>query len=71
MKFLPGLLLAAAAFTPALHAAENYPSRPVRMIIPSGAGGITDIIGRAIAPRLTDSMGQQAPGECDSDQKPR
>jgi len=59
MKFLPGLLLAAAAFTPALHAAENYPSRPVRMIIPSGAGGITDIIGRAIAPRLTDSMGQQ------------
>ncbi len=29
------------------------------MIIPSGAGGITDILGRVIAPRLTDALGQQ------------
>ena len=40
-------------------AADNYPARPIRMIIPSGAGGITDIIGRVIAPRLGDSLGQQ------------
>jgi len=40
-------------------AAENYPSRPVRIIIPSGAGGITDILGRVIAPRLTEGLGQQ------------
>src|SRR5688572_22667844 len=40
-------------------AAESYPSRPVRMIIPAGAGGVTDILGRVIASRLTDSMGQQ------------
>ncbi|MBI3041242.1 MAG: tripartite tricarboxylate transporter substrate binding protein [Betaproteobacteria bacterium] len=40
-------------------AAEKYPSRPIRMIIPSGAGGITDILGRVIAPRLTESLGQQ------------
>ena len=38
---------------------ETYPQRPVRMIIPSGAGGITDIIGRSIAPRLTEALGQQ------------
>ena len=40
-------------------AAESYPARPVRMIIPSGAGGITDILGRVIAAKLTDSLGQQ------------
>jgi len=40
-------------------AAESYPSRPVRIIIPSGAGGITDILGRVIAPKLTEGLGQQ------------
>lgn len=59
MKCLSGLLVAAALAAPALHAAEPYPNRPIRMIIPSGAGGITDIIGRAIAPKLADSFGQQ------------
>ena len=54
-----GLVLAAALIAPVLHAAENYPTRPIRMIIPSGAGGVTDILGRAIAPKLADSFGQQ------------
>jgi tripartite-type tricarboxylate transporter receptor subunit TctC len=40
-------------------AAETYPARPVRLIIPSGAGGITDIIGRTLAPPLSDALGQQ------------
>jgi tripartite-type tricarboxylate transporter receptor subunit TctC len=43
----------------AAQAADTYPNRPIRMIIPSGAGGITDIIGRTIAPKLTDVLGQQ------------
>lgn len=43
----------------AAQAADSYPNRPIRMIIPSGAGGITDIIGRTIAPKLTDAFGQQ------------
>jgi len=55
--------LAVAAVLLAMHtgagAAESYPSRPVRIIIPSGAGGITDILGRVIAPRLTEGLGQQ------------
>lgn len=58
MKYLSALL-ATALLAPPLQAAENFPTRPVRMIIPSGAGGITDIIGRVIAPRLADSLGQQ------------
>lgn len=59
MKCLSGLLVAATLIAPTLHAAEIYPARPIRMIIPSGAGGITDILGRAIAPKLADSLGQQ------------
>ncbi len=59
MKYLSGLLFAAALAAPALHAADTFPTRPIRMIIPSGAGGITDIIGRAIAPKLAESLGQQ------------
>jgi tripartite-type tricarboxylate transporter receptor subunit TctC len=39
--------------------AQPYPSRPVRMIVPTGAGGITDILGRVIAAKLSESLGQQ------------
>ena len=49
-------IVACARYTTA---AETYPSRPVRMIIPAGAGGITDILGRVVATKLTDSLGQQ------------
>ncbi|MCC7487551.1 MAG: tripartite tricarboxylate transporter substrate binding protein [Burkholderiales bacterium] len=52
-------LVALAAAIGSAQAAEWQPSRPVRMIIPSGAGGITDILGRVLAQRLTESLGQQ------------
>jgi tripartite-type tricarboxylate transporter receptor subunit TctC len=51
--------LAAAALAHEAAAAEAFPSRPIRIVIPSGAGGITDILGRVIAQKLTDSLGQQ------------
>lgn len=40
-------------------AAEPYPSRPIRFVVPSGAGGVTDILARAIGQRLTERFGQQ------------
>lgn len=52
-------VFAALANATSATAAESYPSRPIRIIIPSGAGGITDILGRVIAQKLTDSFGQQ------------
>jgi tripartite-type tricarboxylate transporter receptor subunit TctC len=62
MLRIAGTLIAALALVPAAQyacAAEKYPTRPIRIVIPSGAGGITDILGRVIAPKLTDSLGQQ------------
>ena len=38
--------------------AQNYPQRPIRMIVPFPAGGPTDIVARTIAQRLTDQFGR-------------
>jgi tripartite-type tricarboxylate transporter receptor subunit TctC len=40
-------------------AQANYPNKPVRVVVPSSAGGGTDIIARIVAPRLSQSLGQQ------------
>jgi tripartite-type tricarboxylate transporter receptor subunit TctC len=52
--------LATASLLPAAvaQAAETYPSRPVRMIVPYPPGGGSDITGRAIGAKLTDALGQ-------------
>jgi tripartite-type tricarboxylate transporter receptor subunit TctC len=39
--------------------AEQYPNKPVKIIIPFPAGGVTDIAGRMIAQRLSEKLGQQ------------
>jgi tripartite-type tricarboxylate transporter receptor subunit TctC len=50
-----GILLALTAAAPA----QNYPSKPLTMIIPFAAGGPTDVLGRVMAQRMSDILGQQ------------
>jgi tripartite-type tricarboxylate transporter receptor subunit TctC len=53
-------LVVLALLAPALaRGADAFPSRPIRLIIPAGAGGITDIVGRFIAAKMSESLGQQ------------
>ena len=52
------LLLAALALTSLFAQAQNYPSRPVKMVVPFSAGGPADLYARFLAQRLQESLGQ-------------
>jgi len=60
MKGISWLAVAAAALVLAPAAtAQNYPARAIRLVVHSSPGGSSDILGRMIAQRLTESLGQQ------------
>lgn len=59
MKSFNVVLLIVALAGAASATAQNYPARPVRLIVPSSPGGGTDISARIIAPRLSEYLGQQ------------
>ena len=52
------LSLVTALFTAAIATAENYPIRPVKMIVPYPPGGGNDIIARILAQKLSETGGR-------------
>src|SRR3989475_10863257 len=53
-RVAPALLL----FLCAAAAWAQYPSRPIRLLVPNPPGGATDTIARVVAPRLGEALGQ-------------
>jgi tripartite-type tricarboxylate transporter receptor subunit TctC len=54
--FATAFLGLAAAVSPAL--AQPYPGKPVRWLVPTGAGSALDVVARRVAPKLGEALGQ-------------
>src|SRR5262245_40891109 len=60
LRRLPSALaLVLVLAPPAAALAQDYPARPVRLIIPFTAGSATDLLARRIAVKMSDNWGQQ------------
>jgi tripartite-type tricarboxylate transporter receptor subunit TctC len=59
MRFLITLVLAACFAATQAAAQTNYPTKPVRIVVPYGPGGIADVTMRLVADNLSSKLGQQ------------
>ena len=59
LQLVVALLGALVVPSPGAHAETNYPSRPVRIVVPFAAGGVADTTARVIADKLSDRLGQR------------
>ena len=58
MKFLFRVLAALALAAPAAALSQPYPGKPVRLIVTFAPGGGTDLVARAVVPKLSEGLGQ-------------
>ncbi len=57
-RFLTAILAAAVCLAVSATQAEEYPAKPIRFIVPFGAGGPTDIMTRALAQKMSEALRQ-------------
>jgi tripartite-type tricarboxylate transporter receptor subunit TctC len=53
------IALVAALLLPQIVLAQNYPTRPVRLILPFGPGGVADVTARIVTEKLGEKLGQR------------
>jgi tripartite-type tricarboxylate transporter receptor subunit TctC len=58
-SLLGGMAVLACLLAAPAQAQSNYPSKPVRVVVPSTAGGGTDTVARLLAQQLSEKLGQQ------------
>jgi tripartite-type tricarboxylate transporter receptor subunit TctC len=59
MLFRRSLLLAATlSLVASLAQAQNFPSKPLRIVVPFGAGGVADLTARTVAQKMSEGLGQ-------------
>ncbi len=54
-RVVAGAVLALLSFAAV---AQTYPTRPIKLMVPYAAGGVSDILGRALAQKMTELLGQ-------------
>src|SRR5712691_9482932 len=54
---LPALLL--AGLLPVIAQAQDFPNKPIKMVVPYAPGGLPDTMTRIIGPKMSESLGQQ------------
>lgn len=57
-RLLKGLIVVIAFAAPLVFAAEDYPVRPIRFIVPMPPGGALDVAARIVGTKLTEILGQ-------------